>query len=206
MSTGPSRRSVVCALALVLALLALGPPTLAWGLLSLEFGTAPAMPTLTAVTLNAKSQAVNTTMTNFSVSDTRLVKSGWNVTVEGRPGAGNSPVFAQYCPKVKCGGASEGYVGGGLTLPANSLQLNSSGAKFGGGLGGTPTLECSAACNVDSSSAVKIASATATAGGTWTTSGWSATSLALTAPTTLKVLPNEEVYRVDILWTLASGP
>jgi hypothetical protein len=53
---------------------------------------------------------------------------------------------------------------------------------------------------------VKIASATATAGGTWTTTGWSATSLALTAPTTLKVLPNEEVYRVNILWTLASGP
>jgi hypothetical protein len=56
------------------------------------------------------------------------------------------------------------------------------------------------------SSAVKIASATATAGGTWTTTGRSAASLALTVPTTLKVLPNEEVYRANILWTLASGP
>jgi hypothetical protein len=197
---------VVCALALALALLALGPPTLAWGLLSLEFGTAPGLPTLTPVTLNAKSQTVNTTMTNFSVTDTRLVKSGWNVTIEGLSGAGNSAVFAQYCPKAKCGGVPEGYVGGGLTLPASSLQLNSSGAKFTGGLGSTPTLECSTPCNVDSSSAVKIASATGTAGGTWTTTGWSATSLALTAPTTLKVVPGEEVYRLTILWTLASGP
>jgi hypothetical protein len=205
-SMSPSRRSLVFALALVLALLALGPPTLAWGLLSLEFGTAPTLPTLATVTLNAKSQIVSSTMSNFSVSDTRLTKSGWNVTVEGRSGAGNSAVFAQYCPKAKCGAASEGYVGAGATLVANSLKLNSSGASFTGGIGGAPTLECSVACNVDSSSAVKIASATASAGGTWTTTGWSATSLALAAPTTLKVLPNEEVYRVNILWTLASGP
>jgi hypothetical protein len=42
--------------------------------------------------------------------------------------------------------------------------------------------------------------------GTWLTTGFSATSLALATPTTLKVLPSEEVYRVNLLWTLSTGP
>jgi hypothetical protein len=130
----PGRRSVVCALALALALLALGPSTPAWGFLNLEFGTAPALPTLPTVTLDATAQTVSTTMTNFSVSDTRLLgKEGWNVTVEGQPGTGKSAVFAQYCAKATCGSDAEGYVPAGQTLAANSLQLNSSGAKFTGG-------------------------------------------------------------------------
>jgi hypothetical protein len=60
---------------------------------------------------------------------------------------------------------------------------------------------------VDHASAVKIASAAVNAGmGTWLTTGFSATSLALATPTTLKVLPSEEVYRVNLLWTLSTGP
>jgi hypothetical protein len=202
----PGRRSVVCALAL--ALLALGPCTPAWGLLNLEWGTAPALPTLPTVTLDATAQTVSTTMTNFSVSDTRLLTSaGWNVRVEGQSGAGKSAVFAQYCAKAKCGSDSEGYVPAGQALAANSLNLNSTGAKFTGG-GAAPTLQCSAGCNLDSPSAVKIASA-ATGGagaGTWTATGWAATSLQLSAQTTLRRLLNEEVYRVNLIWTLASGP
>jgi hypothetical protein len=69
-------------------------------------------------------------------------------------------------------------------------------------------LQCSTACKVDSASAVKIASA-ATGGageGTWTTTGFSATSLALALPTTLRALSNEEIYRANILWTLSTGP
>jgi len=157
------------------------------------------------VTINGKSQTVNTTMTNFSVSDTRETKSGWNVTAQGQAGVGKSAVFAQYCPKAKCGSESEGYIGGGQKLPANSLKLNSTGAKFSGGTGTTPTLQCSTACNLDSAAAVKIASAT-NGESTWTTSGFSATSLALAIPTTLRALPAEEIYRVNILWTLSSGP
>ncbi len=173
-----------------------------------EFKTAPALPTLTSVTLNAKVQTVNTTMTNFAVTDTRGTKSGWNVTVAGQSGEKKSAVFAQYCPKANCGAATEGYIGGGQTLAANSLKLNSTGASFTGGTGSAPTFKCSAGCNVDSASAVKIASAATGGAGesTWTTTGFSATSLALTVPTTLKVLPSEEVYRVNILWTLATGP
>src|SRR5438105_420575 len=67
------------------------------------FATAPTLPTLPNVTLNGKSQTVNTTMTNFSVIDTRGTKSGWNVTVAGQSGTGKSAVFAQYCPKPTCG-------------------------------------------------------------------------------------------------------
>jgi hypothetical protein len=176
----------------------------------LSFSTVPAMPTLTAVTLTGAAQTTNTTMTNFGVADATGSGSGWNVTVEGQAGTKKSAVFAQYCPKATCGTDPEGYVAGGATLPANSLTLNSTGASFaaqGGTTGTAPTLQCSAACNVDHASAVKIASAAVGAGmGTWLTSGFSGTSLALSTPSTLKSLANEEVYRVNLLWTLATGP
>ena len=177
---------------------------------SLSFSTAPAMPTLSAVTLNGSAQTTNTTMTNFGVADATGSGSGWNVTVEGQSGSGKSPVFAQYCPKAKCGTDSEGYVGGGQTLAANSLTLNSTGGSFsaqGGSTGTAPTLQCSSACNVDHATGVKIASAVVNAGmGTWLTTGFGGTSLALATPSTLKVLANEELYRVNLLWTLGTGP
>lgn len=204
-SRGPTRRRLAHS-ALASLLLVMAAPGAAWGAFS--FSTLPALPALTKVTLNAKLQTVNTTMTNFGVTDTTGTKAGWNVTVIGQSGVGKSAVFAQYCPKAKCGADSEGYVAGGQKMVANSLKLNSTGAKFGGGAGGPPTLQCPAGCNVDSASAVKVASAAAGGAGeaTWTTSGFSATSLALAAPTTLRVLPSEEVYRVNVLWTLAAGP
>jgi WxL domain surface cell wall-binding len=177
---------------------------------SLSFSTVPAMPTLASVTLKGEAQTTNTTMTNFGVSDATGSGSGWNATVEGQAGSGKSAVFAQYCPKAKCGAESEGYIGGGATLAANSLTLNSTGASFSGQNGSTgtaPELKCSTACNVDHASAVKIASAAVNAGmGTWLTGGWSGTSLALSTPSTLKTLPSEEVYRVNLLWTLSTGP
>jgi WxL domain surface cell wall-binding len=101
-------------------------------------------------------------------------------------------------------------VSGGATLPANSLTLNSTGASFSaqsGSTGTAPTLQCSSSCNVDSATAVKIASAAINAGmGTWLTAGWGASSLALATPSTLKALSNGEVYRVNLLWTLSTGP
>src|ERR1700759_4626613 len=50
---------------------------------SLSFSTAPALPTLTAITLNGQAQTTNTTMTNFSVLDATGSGAGWNVTVNG---------------------------------------------------------------------------------------------------------------------------
>jgi hypothetical protein len=177
---------------------------------SLSFSTAPGMPTLSSVTLNGSAQTTNSTMTNVGVADATGSGSGWDVTVEGQSGEKKSAVFAQYCPKAKCGAESEGYIGGGQTLAANSLTLNSTGGSFSaqnGSTGTASTLVCSTACNVDHASAVKIASAAVNAGmGTWLTTGFSATSLALATPTTLKVLPSEEVYRVNLLWTLSTGP
>jgi WxL domain surface cell wall-binding len=177
---------------------------------SLTFSSAPAMPTLSGITLNGQAQTTNTTMTNFTVKDATGSGSGWNVTVNGN--SGGSPVFKQYCPGPSaCGSdAAAAYPAGALTLPANSLTLTSTGASFsgvGGTTGTAPTLQCSSACNVDSASAVKIASAATSAGmGTWATGGWGASSLALSTPSTLKVLSNGEVYRVDLVWTLNSGP
>jgi hypothetical protein len=198
-----ARRLVACAIALPSCALWLPVPALGAG--ELKFGTAPALPALPAVTINGQAQTPHATMNNFSVTDTRTSKSGWNVTVAGQTGTGKSPVFAQYCPKAKCATDSEGFIAAGRTLPANSLTLNSAGAKFTGGTGTAPTLQCSSACNVDSATAVKVASA-ANGEGTWTTTAFSATSLTLAIQTTLRALPAEEVYRVTLLWTLATGP
>jgi hypothetical protein len=178
---------------------------------SLSFSTSPAMPTLTGVTLNGEAQKTNTTMTNFGVLDATGTGSGWNVTVNGQSGTEKSAVFAEYCPNATCGSNSKGYVGGGATLPANSLTLSSTSASFVAqkeSTGTAPELKCTAsACNVDSATAVKIASAALNAGmGTWLAEKWSATSLTLSTPSTLKALSNGEIYRVNLLWTLSTGP
>jgi hypothetical protein len=201
------RRIAAAALALSLALTA-APASTAWAEGTLAFATAPTLPTLTSVTITAKSQTVYTVMTNFAVADTRGTKLGWNLTAQGQSASGKSAVMAQYCPEVKCGSDAEGYVAGGRKLGANSLKLSSSGASFSGGTGSAPTFQCAGSCNLDSVAAVKIVSA-ATGGageGTWTTSGFSVKSIALAVPTTLHVLPAAELYRVNILWTLATGP
>ncbi len=177
---------------------------------SLTFSTVPALPTLSSITLNGGAQTTNSTMTNFGIADATGSGSGWNNTVAGQSGSEKSAVFAQYCPTATCGSDSKGYVPSGATLAANSLTLNSTGASFSaqsGTTGTAPALQCSSACNVDSASAVKVASAAANAGmGTWLTTGFSATSLALSTPSTLKALSNGEVYRVNLLWTLSTGP
>jgi hypothetical protein len=177
---------------------------------SLLFSTAPAMPTLKEVTLTGGAQTTNTTMTNFGVQDATGSGSGWNTTVAGQTGSEKSAVFAQYCPTATCGTDSKGYVPSGATLAANSLTLNSTSASFSaqsGSTGTAPTLQCSGSCNVDSASAVKIASSATKAGmGTWLTTGFTATSLALATPSTLTVLSNGELYRANLLWTLSTGP
>jgi len=178
---------------------------------TLAFSTVPALPSLGAITLTGASQTTTATMTNFGVDDATGTGSGWNVTVQGHTGSGESPVFAQYCPNATCGTDSgPGYVSSGASLPANSLTLNSTGASFAAGTGTTgtaPTLQCGSGCYVDSSTPVKVASAATSAGmGTWNTQSWSGTSLSLATPSSLKVLQTNEVYHVDIVWTLTSGP
>ncbi len=177
--------------------------------LALGFGTAPALPTLSAVKLNAAAQTTTSTAPSFSVKEAFGEKSGWNVTVAGQSGTGKSAVFAQYCPEATgCSGDAQGYVASGRTLPAGSLTLSSSGASFSGGLGTPPSLLCAGGCAVDAAKAEKIASYAAGGAGsaTWTASGFSASSLKLATPSTLRVLKPEEVYRVNILWTLSTGP
>jgi hypothetical protein len=178
---------------------------------ALTFSTAPTMPALSSITLNGQAQTTTTTMTNFGVADATGAGAGWNVTVAGQSGTGKSAVFAQYCPTATCGSdTGPAYVASGATLAANSLTLNSTGASFTGQSGTTgtaPTLQCATACNVDSATAVKLASAALNAGmGTWQTGGFGASSLSLATPSSLKALSNGEVYRVNLLWTLSTGP
>jgi WxL domain surface cell wall-binding len=177
---------------------------------SLSFSPTPALPTLSSVTLNGQAQTTGTSMTSFGVADATGSCAGWNVTVEGQGGTGKSATFALYCAKTKCGSESEGYVSGGQPLPADSLTLSNGSGSFAGQdgtIGTAPTLQCSTSCAVDSPTPVKIASAATNAGmGTWQASGFGAGSLVLSTPSTLKVPPNEEIYRVNLLWTLSTGP
>src|SRR6201999_805186 len=124
--------------------------------------------------------------------DLRLTKSGWNLTAQGQSGMGKSAVFAQYCAKAKCGSEAEGYVAAGRALPAGSLTLNSAGASLTGGLGTAPSLQRSSGCALDSATPVKIASqgtGLLSGEGIWSTSGFSANSLTLAAPTTVRAPP-----------------
>src|SRR5436305_2061096 len=178
---------------------------------TLSFGTAPDVPNLPALTLNGQAQTLPGQMNSYSVADASGSGAGWNVTVNGDASAGKSAVFKQYCPNASCGTDSgPGYVSSGATLPANSLSLSSTGASLSaqnGTTGTAPTHQCSSPCNVDSAAAVKTVSAASGAGmGTYLTSGYGASSLALTAPTTMKALQTNEVYRLDLVWSLNSGP
>src|SRR4051812_21999283 len=178
---------------------------------TLAFGTAPDVPNLPALTLTGQSQTLNAQMASFSMSDATGSGSGWNVSVIGDTAGGKSAVFKQYCPSATCGSdTGPGYVAGGATLAANSLTLNSTGAAFtaqNGTTGTAPTHQCGSGCNVDSASSSKVVSAAAGAGmGTYQANSYSATSLALNAPTTVKGLQTSEVYRVDLVWSLNSGP
>jgi hypothetical protein len=177
---------------------------------SLAFGTAPNVPDFSALTLSGQAQTTSGSMANYSVVDSTGSGSGYNVTVVGDTAGGKSAVFKQYCPTATCGSDSLGYVSGGATLPANSLTLNSTGAGISaqnGSTGTGPAHQCNSGCNVDSGSAVKVLSAAAGNGmGTFQANSYSGTSLGLSTPSTLKALSNGEVYRVDLVWSLNSGP
>jgi hypothetical protein len=176
---------------------------------SLAFQAAPNVPSMGTLTLNGKAQTLTAQLPNWAVDDATGTGSGWNVTVQGDSGEGKSAVFKEYCTSAEACG-SVGYVNEGKTLAADSLTLSSSGAAFSGlnGTEGTaPTHSCGSGCFVDDATAVKVASAAKSAGmGTWQASGYGESSLSLSAPTTIQALGAGKVYRVDLLWTLSSGP
>ncbi len=172
-----------------------------------DFDPAPDVPDLPGLTLNGRSQTTTKQMNNFGVNDTTASPAGWNVTVLGDSTAGKSAVFKQYCTQTTCGSDPAGYVSGGRTLVANSLTLNSTGASWTGGAGTAPTFSCNSGCFVDHATATKIASAVSGQGrGLWSTTGFGASSLSLGTPTTLRILPANEQYHVDLVWSLNSGP
>ena len=180
---------------------------------SLSFGsTATDVPNLNAVTLNGQAQTTNSQMSNFSVADATGSGSGWNVTVAG-DGPSGSAVFKQYCSNgvSACGAdTANSYVSGGATLAASSLTLNSTSASFtaqNGTTGTAPTHSCNSGCPVDAASPQKIISAATSAGmGTYLTNGYTASSLSLATPSNTSVLPANEVYKVNLVWSINSGP
>jgi hypothetical protein len=174
---------------------------------TVAFTTAPAFPTLTGVTLNGQSQSTPTIWPNAMKITSSGTNTGWNVTVNSTAAGGRSSVFKQYCPNTTCGTDSgPGYVTGGFTLPADSLTINTSGAGWTTS-GTKPAYQCSVSpfCKIDQTTATKVVSAsTSVALGTWTGSG--STILTLATPASLRKLQTSEVYRVDVVWTLSSGP
>lgn len=169
--------------------------------------TAPNLPTLTGVTLNGQSQSTLTIWSNAMKITSSGTNNGWNLTVNGNSAGGKSAVFKQYCPNATCGTDSgPGYIAGGFTLPAGSLTMNTSGASWTSAAP-RPTYQCNVSpfCKIDQATATKVVSAsTSVALGAWTGSG--STVLTLATPASLRKLLTNEVYRLDIVWTLSSGP
>jgi hypothetical protein len=188
---------------------------------ALAFDVAPDVPAMPALTLTGSPQTLNTTMSSWSVNDPTGTGAGWNVTVQGDGTPGKSAVFKEYCTDGAapngCDTAVSAAPGPGYvttapqTFAANSLTLTSTSAGFAGLAGSTgtaPTHSCGSACNVDSATPVKVASAAINAGmGTWQGNTYSPTSLGLAAPTTVKAIgTGNKVYRTDLTWTLSSAP
>jgi hypothetical protein len=197
------RRAAVCAGLVVTVACPAAPAS------GLAFGTAPALPALSGVTLNGQSQTITAKMNNFSVTASVADLAGWNVTVNGDSTTGHSAVFKAYCPgPAACGTDPAGYVSGGATLAANSMTLNSTGASWTGTGLVVPTYLCNSGCGVDSATPVKIATvANLSVASTWTTANWGSSSVAVSVPTTVRApAQTGEVYRVDLVWTLNAGP
>jgi hypothetical protein len=197
------------AIALSVAVTALGAASGASAAQTVSFATAPSLPNLTGVTLSGQPQTTPTTWdlttSPFQIKSAGTTTGGWNLTVKGRAGAGRSAVFKQYCPSGPCGSDPTGYVTGGFTLPADSLTWDTTGDSFTGATGTKPGFECSSGCHIDSASAVNVVStAVGATNTTWTTSGSSTLSLA--TPASLRKLQTGEVYRLDVVWTVSTGP
>jgi hypothetical protein len=167
------------------------------------------LPALTGITLNGQSQTTTTTWNltanRFKVTSSGTPDIGWNLTVNGDSSAGNSAVFKQFCPNASCGTDSAGYVSGGFTLAADSLSLSTASATWTSGTT-KPTYQCNiVACPIDSGTAVKIVSASSSVAiGVWTTSG--SATMSLNTPSTLHKLQTGEVYGVNLVWTVNTGP
>ena len=189
-------------------------------LAQLEFTSQPDIPALGTVTLAGASQAKTAQMPPWEVDDSRIVALGWQVTAQGDSSPGRSAVFREYCSDgaatngcdtAVAGGPGPGYVSSGATLAEGALTIDSSGASFAaqGGPPGAPPLHlCSTGCALDTTSGATVASAVPGTGlGTWRAEGYSIDSLSLAIPSTVRFIgTGNKLYRVDLLWTLASGP
>jgi len=199
------------ALALAAAMLApFVPATNAAAATGLTFNTVPKLGTLSAVTLNGKTQTTttSTTLNDFAVTSSGT-NAGWNMTLASATATGDTTgVLKEYCPNTTCGTDSgPGFISAGYSLPADSLTLNTTGASISGGSGTAPAFQCNTSpfCNVDTTTPSKILSATIAASlNKWTAAGTS--TLTLSTPANLHKLQTGETYRVNLVWTLNSGP
>lgn len=191
-----SYRSVATAVAgalipLVLAAPAIAAPTNAKvgsGALTI---TAVSVADFPGTTLDGKAKAVNATMADFSVNDARGKGFGWNVTVQATQ-------FAQWDPTANSG--SGGYVAGGRTLAANSLEMPTPAVTADGTTSTAPSV-MPGPHRIDTTGAVKIASAAPD-------TGMGKYNFTLANPLKLTVPANAYAvtYRSSVTMDVVSGP
>jgi len=196
-------------IASTVALVTLGLASSARAAETVALTRATNLPALTGITLNGQAQTTTTTWnltTNrFKVTSSGTPDVGWNLTVNGDSSAGNSAVFKQFCPNTSCGTDSAGYVPGGFTLDPDSLSLNTAAATWTTGTT-KPAYQCNTvACPIDTGTPVKIVSASSSvATGAWVSSG--SATMSLNTPSTLHKLQTGEVYSLNLVWTVNTGP
>lgn len=149
---------------------------------------------LTGVTLDGTTKTTTATVDNFSVTDATGTGAGWKLTAQASQ-------FAEYGDLDGTGpGTTVGYITGGKTLPAASLDLGLLTATANGTTSAAPTM--TAAADIDNGGAVKFASAAIDTGmGKYDISGGTA-KLSLSIPPSAYA----KTYRSDVTVTLASTP
>ena len=201
--TGIRRVAVGC-VAVVAALALTAAQSMAT---TLALTTAPTLPTLTGVTLNGQSQNTLTTWSNAMKITSSGTNTGWNLTVNSASGVGKSAVFKQYCPNTTCGtDTAPDMSPADLRFPADSLTLNS-GAELAG-RPRHPGRHISAA-SARSARSTDYGDKVVSASTTWRSATWTGRvrpMLSLATPASLRKLQTGEVYRVNVVWTLSSGP
>jgi putative surface cell wall-binding protein len=154
----------------------------------LSFAASPAAPDAPSFSLDGRAQTLSSQMDSITVTDATGTGVGWNLTVSG------------------------GYADGGAVLTAGALTLDSSGAGFTpevGSTGAKPTHQCDSGCFLDAPPASPskiVAAASGTGMGSFRTTDFSSSSLRLVVSGSARSLPPGELYRVDLSWSLNTGP
>lgn len=164
--------------------------------------TNPAAGDFANVTLDGSAKTTYASFADFDVTDARGTGAGWNVTVQATQ-------FQEWDSSAN--GGAGGYVGGGRTLPQNSLQMAALTASKNDATSSAVPSITGGPYTIDAASAVKVATAAAGGSGMGSyrftqgdldsgTAGAQALKLSIPANAYAKV------YRSEATVSVVSGP